>query len=506
MWSSPGSSNPFGGTEMRLPIVVLLTLLCFSITLSQSKPIVEDRGNFGLFDVNDSIRRHKYLEDKNQLLLIGNQHLQLLDLSNFKIIDTRRINLPYSDLRSDYHENDWTISPDGQRMALLGLNEGRIKTKSENKQTAFVIDLLTEKRIASLNHPDRIRAASWSTNGKTLMTMDARHVDLFTRTLNVSFWDGETFEYRQSITVENVTWIYLSNDGERFFAASGKSKNLLGIKYVADSDSFVRIWKTRSGELEKTISVADPKFHFKTRQIEISPDEQFLLMVKKHKSVSSEDRLLVWEINGGINPKYELRPQPEIDDARVEISPDGKYFAVDVGKNLQIYETETGKLKVQLTNIDLPSWGWLDNEILANVDFKPRNLIRAGKVLKAFDATDGHLLYTQRLAYDVLETYDFSYTNDPSPPIILDDTTLRPHPSRRIFLTSSNQFAKIFDSRTGELLQTVVEPPVRVDLMGKPKSTSRYMVSTADWSRDGKALYVLSANHRSVSLWQLVEN
>lgn len=490
---------------MRLPIVVLLTLLCFSTTLSQSKPIVEGRGNFGLHDVNDSIRRHKYLYEKNQLLLIGNQHLQLLDLSNFRVIDTRPIKLPYSDLRGDYSDDDWTISPDGQRMVLLGLNEGRTKTKSENKQTGWVMDLLTEKRIAWLNHPDRIRAATWSTNGKTLMTMDTARVNPFTRTLNVSFWDGETFEYCHSITVENVTWIYLSNDGERFFAASGKSKNLLGIKYVADSDSYVRIWKTRSGELEKTISVADPKFHFKTRQIEISPDEQFLLMVKKHKSVSSEDRLLVWEINGGINPKYELRPQTEIDDARIELSPDGKYFALDVGKNLQIYEMETGKLKVELTNVDLPSWGWLDNQILASIDFKPRNHIRAGKVLKAFDASDGRLLYTQRLAYEVIETYDCSIPCDRDSTIILDDTTLKPHPTRRIFLTGSNKFAQIFDSQTGELLQTVVEPPVRFDLMGKPKITRGNMLSSADWSRDGKALYILSANHRSVSLWQLVD-
>jgi hypothetical protein len=55
---------------MRFPIVVLLVLLCLSTTLSQPKPIVEDRGNFGLHVVDDWIRRHKYLEQKNQLLLI----------------------------------------------------------------------------------------------------------------------------------------------------------------------------------------------------------------------------------------------------------------------------------------------------------------------------------------------------------------------------------------------------------------------------------------------------
>ena len=84
------------------------------------------------------------------------------------------------------------------------------------------------------------------------------------------------------------------------------------------------------------------------------------------KSISSEHRLLAWKINGDVKPKYELRPQPKIDDSRIEFSPDGKYLAVDVGKNLQIYETENGKLKVELANVELPSWGWLDNEVLAS--------------------------------------------------------------------------------------------------------------------------------------------
>ena len=130
-----------------------------------------------------------------------------------------------------------------------------LKTKTEDKQAATIVDLQTGKRIALLAQPDRIRTAMWSKNGKTLMTMDHFYINALTRTLNVSFWDGETFEHRHSITVENVTWIYLSNDGSRFFAASGKAKNLLGIKYVADSDSVVRIWKTESGEIEKTIAV-----------------------------------------------------------------------------------------------------------------------------------------------------------------------------------------------------------------------------------------------------------
>jgi WD40 repeat protein len=488
---------------MRLPLPVALILLCFSITLSQTKPVVQDKGNFGLFTVNDSIRWHKYLEQENQLLLIGSEHLQLLDLTNFKVIETRPLSLPYNDVRGDYSSNEWTISPDGRRIVLTGLYETRTKTKTENKQAAWVFDLQMGKRIALLNHPDQIRTAEWSKDGKTLMTMDAYAVDLFTRTLNVSFWDGETFEYRHGVTVENVTWIYLSNDGERFFAASGKRKNLLGINYVSDSDSVVRIWKTRSGELEKTIAVGGGRFQPKTREIAISPDERFMLMVNKHKSISSEHRLLVWEINGDVKPKYELRPQPKIDDSRVVFSPDGRYFALDVGKNLQIYETETGKLKVELTNVELPSWGWLDNEVLASVDYKQKNFFEQGKILKAFNANDGRLLFKQRLEYDVIERP--TYPSEGEESVVVTDTSIRPHPTRRIFLTVSDLFVKVYDSSTGALLQTVVHPLIRYDKTGKPKMTNGDTVLSADWSKDGNTLYVFSANHSAVSLWKLIE-
>ena len=488
---------------MRLPILAALALLCFSTAFSQSKPVVQDKGNFGLHVVNDHINQHQYLERQNQLLLIGSKNLQLLDLTNFKVIETRTIDLPYRDRLPDYLDSDWPISPDGRYMVLLGLQELRTRTKTENKQAAGIVDLQTGKRIALLTHPDRIRTAMWSKDGKTLMTMDHFYINSLTGTLNVSFWDGETFAHRQSITVENVTWIYLSNDGSRFFAASGKAKNLLGIKYVADSDSVIRIWKTQSGELEKTIAVGGAQFQPKTREIGISPDEKFLLMVNKHKSNSSEHRLLAWEINGDVKPKYELRPQHKIDDSRIEFSPDGRYFALDVGKNLQIYETETGKLKVELTNVELPSWGWLDNEVLASVDYKQKNFFELGKVVKAFDANDGRLLFKQKLEFDEVERPSFLGNGDETE--VVNDTYLRPHPFRKVFLAVSDLSVKIYDSRTGELLQTVVEPLIRVDLKGKIKRTHGNTVESADWSKDGNTLYVFSANHTSVSLWKLTD-
>lgn len=483
------------------PLVILLILVCFATGSSQ---IVADRGNFGLHTFADSILEYKYLERENQLLIIGWKHVQLIDLTDFKTINTWPLEMPVSDRRPEYMHLDWPISPDGRRLLLLGLYQARTKTKTEDRQAAPVLDLQTGKRIALLDHPDQIRTATWSKNGKTLMTTDSFLLNPLTKTLNVSFWDGETFQYRQSITVENVTWFYLSNDGERFFAGSGKPKNFLGIKYVADSDSVVRIWKTATGELEKTIAVADAQFHPKTREIAISPDEKFLLMVKKHKSVSSEHRLLAWQIDDSIKPKYELKPQPKIDDSHIEFSPDGKYFTLDVGRNLQIYETETGKLKVELADVELPSWGWFDNETLASMDYNQKNLFKRGLMLKVFAANDGRLLYKRRLEYDEGEVSRSLSFDDSTETEVYDSTALRPHPTQKIFMTSSNQFVKIFDSRTGELLQMVVHPLIRVDLMGKQHMTHGKTVESADWSKDGKTLYVFSANHTSVSLWQLI--
>jgi len=484
---------------MRLITALTLSFWLCSGAVSQSKPIVEDKGNFGLHVVNDSINWHKYLEDKNQLLLIGRANIQLLDLTNFKVIETRPLDLSWVQLRADdYDYETWPISPDGRRIVMLGQKEARTKSKPENKQAAIVLDLQTGKRIAQLEQPDRVHAASWSRNGKTLMTMNTSYVDIFTTKLSVSFWDGETLAHRFSVNLENVTWIYLSNDGERFFAATGKRKSFFGIKHVADDDSVVKIWKTKTGALEKTISVGDAEFHPKTREIEMTPDERFIVMVNKHKSDSSEHRLLAWEVNGGIRPVYQINPKPKIDDSRVVFSPDGKYFALDVGRNLQIYETETGRMKAELANVELPnSRGWIDNQTLVNIDYKSKNYL-----LNGFDASSGRLLYQQKLDYATEYT---SYTSDDESSVT-NYTVIKPHPTKKIFLTQGDQFVKIFDSRSGELLQTVVHPLIKTDSKGRSRMTHGKTVDSADWSKDGKTLYVFSSNGQSVSLWQVIED
>lgn len=486
---------------MRFLRIIFLCLLCSPFAFSQSKPVVQPKGNFGFTGWFENIVWHKYLEHGNKLLLLSYKNLQILDVANAKVIESRPVKLPPLVVKGGYNPaNDWIISPDGRKMLVVGHPDAMDGTK----QVAWVWDLEAGKRIAVLDKgPDRIRSAVWSKNGKTIVTFDNQDFAVFTLKLGVSFWDGESFEFRKSISVDNITWWHLSDDGERFFASTGKNKSFFGLKYVSDKNAVINVWDTRSGAIEKVISVSDGNFSPKTREISVSPDEKFLVFVNKHKSNDSENRLLAWEMNGSIHPKYEIKAQPQIDDSRIVFSPDGKYYALDVGKNLQIYETETGAKRFELQNVELPQ-SWLDNEVLINIDFKAKNFFETGKIMEAFDATNGQRLYYQKLEYREVDVPDVT-NSESNQTEVVDDTFIVPHPFKKIFVTHSKEYVKIFDSRTGQLLQTVISPPIDYSKK-KPKIRHGDLVLDADWSADGKTLYIFSADRQTVLLYGLIEN
>jgi len=63
-------------------------------------------------------------------------------------------------------------------------------------------------------------------------------------------------------------------------------------------------------------------------------------------------------------------------------------------------------------------------------------------------------------------------------------------------------------------MKPVISPPVKLgkdgkpfyDKEGKPKISHGAAVKSADWSRDGRTLYVFSANGQSVSVFGLIKN
>jgi WD40 repeat protein len=115
--------------------------------------------------------------------------------------------------------------------------------------------------------------------------------------------------------------------------------------------------------------------------------------------------------------------------------------------------------------------------------------------------------YQQKLIYE-----SYEYTNsqeidgiryDTPESGVTDSTTVVVNPTQHLILTYSKQYVKVFESRTGQLLQTLVSPPMDYSKK-KPRLSDKSLVSKADWSRDGKTLYVIGADGRTISLWGLL--
>jgi hypothetical protein len=65
----------------------------------------------------------------------------------------------------------------------------------------------------------------------------------------------------------------------------------------------------------------------------------------------------------------------------------------------------------------------------------------------------------------------------------------------------------VYDAQTGAVLQTLVEPPIDTSKPPEPGKKPRLKrgpcVFKADWSNDGKAVYVVSADKKTVSFWSM---
>jgi WD40 repeat protein len=478
---------------MRLLSLVFLSLLCSLATLSQSKPVLQLKGELVFGDDKERIITDKFLAHENKLLLVGNKTIRVLDVSTAKFAESRPIDL------ADFSEdNPRIISPDGRYMLVFGNSYTRDK-KDKIKRPASIWDLQTGKQVAVLDRTlKQVRTGLWSRNGQTLMTSSDRYglhaID--NGSAEISFWDGQTFQYQSSLPATNINWTYLSADGTKCFYSVAPVLNLIIDKFIRFSGGPIRVWDTKSGKIEQTIPSSDAGTAVKVRGMSVSPDEQVLsFLVQPGKSKGSERRLAVWEIDR-TNPtfelkaRYEIKPDPKIYEWGVTFSTDGKYFA-NAGKNLQIYETRTGQKRFELPNVDRSPNFWLDDNRVLFFDY--------GSKMEALEMATGKQLYQHELI-NVWSSY--SDSNDQQVNELIDKTTIIIHPNRNLLLTYSNQYVKVFDSLTGELLQTLLTPPMDYTKK-KPRLSDKDLVSKAAWSSDGKTLYVISADGKSVSLWGL---
>lgn len=504
---------------MRVLSIALLLFFTSVAAFSQSRPILQARGELRIEDAEDRIITEKLLPGGNKLLLVGEKNIRLWDLATAKLLASRPIAVP--DATEDRPR---IISPNGLYMIVFGNYDARDK-RNKIKRPASIWNLETGKQIAVFDKTTKpVRYAAWSKNGRTLVTasdtiaqerIDASAIEL-------SFWDGASFQYLNTVPTDNIKWSYLSADGSKFFYSVAKVKTLIIDKFLSDSEGPISVWDIKTGKVEQTIFANANDQKQEMRSISISPDERFLTYVTQPpKSKDVERTLVVLNIDRttyAINGKYEIKPTPKINDWSASFSPDGKYLALITGKVsywsyasglvLQLYSTEAGFKLAELTKHYLPGYWLNDNQIL---------LFDYGVRLEAVEVPAGRKLYETKLVYkssQITKTHTRPSGSFPGLTdrhteymgwVVHDETKIVPHVSGRMFLTYSNQYVKVYDAQTGAVLQTLVEPAVDtskpVDPQKGPRLSDEPLVSKADWSSDGNTLYIVSADKKSVSFW-----
>lgn len=491
---------------MRLLKIVLLNLIFSSLAVS-AQTFVEDYKFLGKFDFenpNERILAFKFFDDE-RLQLIGPNTFQIWDAANNRVLESR-----HHDIENLTVQSFGGTNPEQNKILVIGgadVEKKLFPTAVWNAETG--------KRLAVLDAKSarRVVSGAWSKNGKTLVTasnasLKSAAVYNHEKETEICFWDGETLALRGSIFIDDLTWLYLSDDGERLFATSvAAKKGLFGIPFVNGMARIIRIWNARTAKNEENLSVGDDDFATLSWKLSPSPDGRYFALVSKSKIEDAGHRVLVWEIGGASEtPKYTIKANPKVRESRLAYSPDGKFFALDAGRSVQVYELETGRFKYELNDFNLPQYWLADNRTW---------LYNSADKVKAFALPDGRPLFTERVAYETTDVVTGSTTDangnykEETTTEVVDYTRLAPHPNGKFFIAYSNQSVKIYDSRTGANVRTLISPPPVIVKKRKlfgiplPKTYDKgeNLVKEAGWFADGKTIFAVDAQGKAVSLW-----
>ena len=238
-----------------------------------------------------------------------------------------------------------TFSPDGETLVTAGYTVG-----------LWDVQTLKLKGRLTGHRSSRVTVA-YSSDGKTIASESGR---------NVQLWDAYTGERKNSFTVHDhwVSPMVFSPDSKML--ASGGSKDKLvclwdtqtgenrktftghteGVSSVAYSpdgktiasasyDNTIRLWNLETGEHERILTGHSESVY----GITFSPDGNTLM------SWSSDGTFRAWDPKIG-ELKRTFLHSPNL--THPAISPDGKLLAVGYDKEIQLWETDTGKLKTTL--------------------------------------------------------------------------------------------------------------------------------------------------------------
>ena len=455
----------------------------FCTFLSFSLPAQTATQTAGVFTLKNriavpiEIMQTSLAENENKLYLIGKQNIQLWDISANKLVKA-------------YPHEFSPIAPIGFLGKLLDIrypliiNAEKTKgiallSKKENgNQTAALWDLRSGKQVGLIYRPGKtIRSMDFSGDGKTIISTHGELADM-----EIVIWDTETLSVRNSIAARDLSWIHLSNDGEKIFIGTGKANTWAGNVLGYDDSNKIDLLNARTGKLERSFKAPGIK---SGSTIGSSPtldkDERFI-------AARTGDDVTVWDTNGDGTPKYVINEKVKRAYRPLRISDDGRFLVTVPDRIINVYDIETGKLYK-----GIPTTDQLDSCYLSP---DSRYLIkRYTGTVAVTDLESGKFLYN--LSIDTYNQEDS--TSGLSASYESENAAVSPN-SKFIMIYGPKQ-VRIFDIADGKMLQTLIDPQtVKYKDSGKLKDDGLDGM-TASWIGNGDSVRVLGDSDRVYFQW-----
>lgn len=455
---------------MRLFQIIIL-LIPFYVFGQNAADILEFKARIGFTEQEERIIGQKIFDDGRKIILIGKKTIQIWDIKDAKLIESRPHEIP----NLENIDTSVKISPDNEKIIVLDSISWRFIRK-EKKVTASIYNLQTGKLEKILERPtESIRDAEWSRDGKMLVTYSGIFNDKQTE---ICFWNGEDFEFRFSILAKGtVGFSHLSKDGRKFLLSAENTKKFYAIY---NNERSTVIWDTQKGNVKQSLTFGGGENPFVySFYNSLSPDENFL-------AASLKEKIAVWQIGGSNLPKYEI---PAVKNWQwiKGFSDDSRYLIVYQNKTLEFYDAETGSLEISIPNVK---------------KYEDVKLLADGKtlILQNCDRADFFNLQSKQKIFEIKlvckSDFDFVSTS------YRDFDILRFHPNRPLLLTYSDKTVRVWSKENGNLLQTLVDPN-RAEKKKKYNNKDDGLAWDAGWVLNSDYLYATGADSKSILLWKL---
>jgi WD40 repeat protein len=344
--------------------------------------VLEYKSKIGFTNGEDKIAAYDFLENGKKIVIIGERNLQLWDVENARLINSVPHQIPQFAPRGFISTYlllglpkflDWRpfiIDADGKWMITAE------KVGNNPRRSAVVRDLQTLKQIAVMDLPNvSTEYVAYDENRNQLLTFG-----ITDKNAAFASWDEDEFTVRKLISINEYKWHQTIRDDQKMLVGSGDTKVLWSGLNIKQGDHLT-LRDIKSGAIEKEYTAQNLKPETAFQETTVSADEELLISKRN-------ERIFVWEIDGGGQPKFEIsNPNPKGEFSFKEIV-DRRFIVVKIDGRLRVYDIEgDGTPKFELSP-ENPKQDLSFSDII-NERFV---FIRADNKLRVYDTLSGNKL------------------------------------------------------------------------------------------------------------------